>query len=324
MWPVSGQNRVRRVLENSIDKERISHAYLFSGDRGLGKFDVACWFAATLLGVELSEGGSNALLNHPDFALVEPTDDRKAISLPRDIRPFWGWIASRPVQAAYRVAVINTYDELSFEARPSLLKTLEDPPPDAVLIVLANSGQSVLATVASRCQQLTFQQVGAKDIEAWLVAHQGMDAVVARSAAVQALGNPARAMQIATSAEWRDDRDLAVQCIQVAAGSSLSALFSLAGKVNQCKDRDGLGSFLTLLSWLLRDVFVAGAGLPQELIVNQDIADDIFKVARQFDPGEIMGCLEYSMKLTEHLRSYVNMLFVIELLLLRIKDAALR
>jgi DNA polymerase-3 subunit delta' len=179
---------------------RPSHAYLFHGPSGAGKRTAARAFAAALL-AEGAAGpdGVRARVQrgaHPDLTWVVPSGAHEM--LVSDIDEAVVGAASRtPFEAARRVFVLERADTLIEQAANKLLKTLEEPPAFAHLILLTDRPTDVLPTIASRCQAVRFDPLPVEEIARRLV-EEGVEPSAARAHARLALGDAARARRLAT------------------------------------------------------------------------------------------------------------------------------
>ncbi len=169
-----------------------SHAYLFAGPAGSGKAQAAREFAARLLG-ERERVLSGV---HPDLTWVVPTG---AHEMRREdvAKPVVEAATRTPFEAARRVFVLEHCDTMNDEAANTLLKTLEEPPSYAVLILLSDRPGQVLPTIASRCQMVRFDPAPPEKIAARL---EGADGDEALACARLALGDARRAAELATDA----------------------------------------------------------------------------------------------------------------------------
>ncbi len=149
---------IRNFLKNSIQTERVSHAYLFLGEKGMGKKEVALWYE------QLLNGGISRL--RANLLFVEPEEAKKVITVDqiRDVRKR---LRLTP-QGKYKVVVFSPAEAINQTAQNALLKTLEEPSSRVVLILLANSLQGLVETLLSRCQILKFHVVSDKEAENWL------------------------------------------------------------------------------------------------------------------------------------------------------------
>jgi DNA polymerase III subunit delta' len=175
-----------------------SHAYLFYGPAGTGKRDTARAFAAVLLGDGARSPATVAERVardcHPDLTWVTPSG--AAEMLVADIEePVVAAAARTPFESARRVFVIESVDRMTEEAANRLLKTLEEPPAFAHLLLLSDCREDVLATISSRCQQVRFDPLPAAAIAAAL---GGIEDQRALACARLAMGDPARAALLAS------------------------------------------------------------------------------------------------------------------------------
>ena len=177
-----------------------SHAYLFHGPAGAGKRDTARAFAAELLaeGADDPDAVRGRVLrgSHPDLTWVTPSG--AAEMLVGDIdEPVVAAVSHTPFEASRRVFVLERADTLNDRAANKLLKTLEEPPAFAHLILLTARPADLLPTIASRCQPVRFDAPGVEELEQRL-AGEGVSADLARACARLALGDGERALALAT------------------------------------------------------------------------------------------------------------------------------
>jgi DNA polymerase III subunit delta' len=180
--------------------ERPAHAYLLHGPAGTGKRAAARDFAAGLLsqGVDDPEGARTRVAHgaHPDLTWVAPSGAHEMLR--RDVDEAVVSAAARtPFEARHRVFVLERADTMNDEAANSLLKTLEEPPPYVVLLLLTDRPTQVLPTIASRCQPVRFDPPPPAAIAGQLTA-QGVDPATADACARLSLGDGERALALAT------------------------------------------------------------------------------------------------------------------------------
>src|SRR4051794_18073823 len=176
-----------------------SHAYLFHGPAGSGKAEAARAFAAELLADGAADPDGVRLRVehgvHPDLTWVAPAS--AAGILVGDIdEPVVSAAARTPFESARRVFVIEDADELNDQAANRMLKTLEEPPPFAHLVLLSSRPGDVLPTIASRCQAVRFDAPTAAQLAERLERH-GIAPETAQASARLALGDGRRALALA-------------------------------------------------------------------------------------------------------------------------------
>jgi len=219
-----GQQRAAAVLRNMLRRDRVAHAYLFSGQEGVGKSTAALLFAKALnceadtegapcescRACKLIERGS-----HPDVRIVTVSTDsrgrrRSEISIdqirqnpnrPREWpRPLIQDAYLKPAMGPYKVYIIDPADRMGAPAGNALLKVLEEPPAHVVLILVTSESSVLLPTVVSRCQQVTFQLAGTDEVESLLVG-LGVEPQAAASLARLSGGRAAWAVRAARRPE---------------------------------------------------------------------------------------------------------------------------
>jgi DNA polymerase-3 subunit delta' len=148
---VSEQHEAKRLLEAAL-VEGPAHAYLLHGPGGVGKRDLALLFAAELLGDRARVGRRS----HPDLYVLEPLGDQIRID---DIRELRRDLHMRPFEAARRVYLVFGADTMNEDAADALLKDLEEPPPYAVIVLVADDLGPLPETIRSRCQLVPFRRL---------------------------------------------------------------------------------------------------------------------------------------------------------------------
>jgi DNA polymerase-3 subunit delta' len=151
------QAEAKRLLRVAL--EQPAHAYLFHGPRGVGKRRAALAFAGELIG----DPARVARRAHPDLYLLEPLGDQIRID---DVRELRRDLHMRPFEASRRVYLVFGADELNEDAADALLKDLEEPPPYAVLVLVADDLGPLPETIRSRCQLVPFRRLSARAVRA--------------------------------------------------------------------------------------------------------------------------------------------------------------
>lgn len=198
---VVGQEAAVEALRDAA--VRPVHAYLFGGDSGHGGLAAAHAFAAALL---CPDGGCGECVSchqaraggHPDLHVIRRSGASVTVD---DMRRLVGLAQRRPLQSARQVVIVTDV-HLAARVAPALLKTLEEPPGDTVFVLLAEALSPELATVASRCVQISFPPVSRPALVAWLT-EAGVPLEVAAVVADSSGGSPSRARVLV------DDPDVA-------------------------------------------------------------------------------------------------------------------
>lgn len=156
---VIGNNPIKQLLLTSISSNNILHSYMFVGPNGIGKCLLAQEFAKIILNC------SSDIYNHPDFMLIQ-SEDRKSLKI-EQIRYLQEKIAEKPIVANKKVYIIDDSDNMTNEAQNCLLKTLEEPPSYAVIILIVSNENKILTTIKSRCTKLVFHSLSNEEITSY-------------------------------------------------------------------------------------------------------------------------------------------------------------
>lgn len=194
---IKGNNDIIDMLQRAVRERRVSHAYLFTGPGGIGKMKTAKALASRL--IESGDPEARLFLQsgvHPDLLIIEKEENRSLIGIELITRTMEPWLALKPFRGDYRVVLLHDAHLLSEAASNALLKVLEEPPPYAVIILIADR-LSLSETIQSRCQLLRFAPL-AEHLVAECLQDAGFDGETARRAASLGQGSVGQAFKFAS------------------------------------------------------------------------------------------------------------------------------
>jgi len=195
-WDIIGHEWAVKRLERAIARGQLAQSHLFVGPSAIGKATLAREMAKAVLARESSNPQRTHHLiaqnKHPDLSWIDAIDGSIKVEVLRDLMRT---LSLSPVESNHRIAVINDAHLMSDGGKNAILKTLEEPNPKVVLVLIAPSIENVLPTIASRCQVLNLRPVGAGVIEAALI-QRGHDATKAKAAAWAARGQVGKALAL--------------------------------------------------------------------------------------------------------------------------------
>ena len=209
------QESLWRQFEQSVERSRLAHAFLLEGPAGLGKSQFALRMAARVLGFDQGDPDAGSTHLHPDLITVTVPEDKKQIGVDQ-VRELCAALAMTSHGGGYKVAIIDPADRMNANAANSLLKTLEEPTADTLLILVRSRLDTLPATIASRCQRIRFPVPPAAESLAWL---KDMDAERDWTLLLNASGGaPLAAWRAAQAGEEELEQQFAADLQAIAAG----------------------------------------------------------------------------------------------------------
>lgn len=279
------QRQIFTQLAGQLDAGKLPHALLFSGNPGLGKLALAQQLAGTLLcsgrlanGQPCGECPGCAQLaagSHPDFLYITLEEDATAIKVDQ-VRALNGALSMCAHGQGFKVAIIAPADLMNANAANSLLKTLEEPSDNTVLVLVSDRPSRLPATIRSRCQQVRFNAPDQALAMEWLSGHL-TDAQQARICLELAAGAPLAALELAADGVVEARRERLGQLVDILDGRTTAL------DVAQTWSKDeGLQAIRWMRDWLMDMLRIRMTGQRQE-IRNIDLADALDGLARKLD-----------------------------------------
>ena len=290
---IFGHAPVIDQLRQAIRQGRVPQSLILAGPDGVGKRTTAVALAQALNCPQRSDGDGCGLcgvctrIARGEFYDVVFVDKGEKSSIGIDVlrdrvlEP----VGYRPFEGARRVFIIDGADEMTVQAQDSLLKTLEEPPPSAILILVTAYPDTLLSTIRSRCRRLRFGPLSEADVARVLVAHAGKGETEARTRAAASGGSVSRALAI-EEGEFEEDREAALGVLTAAARTGglterLKAAATFAKHAQKRRARDAAAARLVILASLLRDLGALGAG-GESLLANADMDDQLRRLAAAY------------------------------------------
>jgi DNA polymerase-3 subunit delta' len=254
VFDLEGQEAAEAAFEAARARGRLHHAWLLTGPEGVGKATFAYRAARRLLGAppdprhgllgaDPTHPVSRQVIGraHPDLLVLERVgeDGKPRKNIPVDeARKLSEFFSKSPASAPHRVAIIDAADDLNVNAANALLKTLEEPPPKGVLLMVAHSPGRLLSTIRSRCRRLSFAPLDQETAAAFVRARADVSEEAALRLAKMSGGAPGRALALAAAeAIALDDaaRELLAQLPRVDEAMALSLADRFRGGEGQAQ-----------------------------------------------------------------------------------------
>ena len=318
---VLGQNLAITILKNGLERNRLSHAYLFSGEKGVGKSITAFEFAKSINCKEKIKDSCDQCIscrkatnnNHPDIKEIRP--DGASIKIGQ-IRSLQQEILYKPYESKKKVYIIHQIENLRPEAGNSLLKTLEEPPDYAIIILITNNYNQVLSTIISRCQLIRFSRVPDRLIKNKLLSDHKLTAEKSKLITSLAAGCYQRALDLISDEEKMEERKYILELIISLKDSNQIRSFEVAKELLNYKDE--INQILDTIATWYRDLLLTKLNQTDNL-VNTDYEDHL--IAEASDLSQIK--IEKIIKLVEDTnnvikRTNVNLRLTLEVMLLKL------
>lgn len=330
-WEMIGHEWAADLLRGHIATSGLRHAYLFVGPDGIGKRTLALHMAQALSCQSPPEAGGFcgacracrmiARGEFPDLQVVELQAGESQIAIDQ-MRELQRSLSLSPFEGRWRVAVLLDLQAASDEAQNALLKTLEEPPPQVVLLVTARSVEAVLPTIVSRCEVIPLRGLPTGVLRQELE-RRGAEPETARLIAALSGGRPGMALELYADADELVKRqqvldDLcrllpATRVERFAYVDELVGRKSPKGDLDE-KRRRAVGVLEIWLS-LWRDVILAGYKARVDPS-NPDRASDVEQILATIGPAEAAACTRAIERTIETIGRYVNLQLALETLML--------
>ncbi len=333
MWQVVGQTKAVSLLQRSLEREAVAHAYLLIGPAHVGKMTLALDLAKAL-NCEASEPPCGvcdscqkiALAKHADVQIIGLTrDGNSAETKPRveisidQIRQMQHSASLPPFEGRCKVFIIDGAELLSNEAANCLLKTLEEPVGKVIFILLTANERLLPATVISRCQRLELPPLAATEVEATLNSRWGVEPQKARLLARLSHGCLGWALSAAHNGgllERRAERmDRLLNVIDADCEERFAYATQLAAQFSQ--NRGLVQEILDLWLDYWRDLLLIKAGC-DDTITNADMLATLVDQAKGYSLVQVKSFINSLQAAEEQLRQNANPRLVLEVLMLSI------
>lgn len=322
---VVGHQEVITHLKNAISMNKVSHAYIIGGEAGSGKKMLATLFATTLL---CEKQGTDPCMecpsckkaesrNHPDIIYVTH-EKPNTISIDEIRGQLINDVQIKPYESRYKIYIIDEAQKLTLQAQNALLKTIEEPPAYAVILLLADNPDALLPTISSRCVILNLKPVADNLVKDYLMEHMHVPDYQAEIDASFAQGNIGKAERIAKSAEYGEIMENALKLAKYADEMPLSELVEEIRKLTA--DKNNMDDYLDILSMWFRDVLLFKATREVDTLVFKQEINAIRERAKKSSYEGLEKILNSIRTAGVRLRANVNFDLTMELLFLAMKE----
>ncbi len=322
---VIGHEEIIRHLQNAIKTGKISHSYIFAGEPGSGKRLLAGIYAMTL---QCEAGGENACgkcesckraigKNHPDIIMVKH-EKPNTISIDEIREQVVNDVDIKPYSSSHKIYIIPDAEIMTPQAQNALLKTIEEPPEYAVIMLLTSNIDGLLPTIRSRCVRLDLKVVDDGLVKKYLMEHLHIPDYQAEIDASFAHGSIGKAKEAATSQEFADITQKALKILKYA--DSMEVYELTEAIKNLSSEKQNINDYLDIFQFWFRDVLMFKATREIDNLVFKQEINYIREQASQRSYENLEKILEALDKTKVRLRANVNTELALELLFLTIRE----
>jgi DNA polymerase-3 subunit delta' len=327
-WDMVGHSWAETLLQKHIKTQRVRHAYLISGDEGVGKRTLALKFAMALNCSKDGEKGKHCqqcractLIPaglYPDMHEITPEQGTTSIKVDQ-VRELMQQLALSPYESRWRIALIADFERATEEAANALLKTLEEPPEKVVVILTARDPASLLPTIVSRCEELPLRAVVKEEIIEELKKREVSEDRAALIAGI-AQGRPGWAIRYADEPEKLEAREEIIGQLSQTLQASISERFDYVGGLLSPKEdldiqRQKVLDLLRIWMGVWRDALQRSFN-PEMGIVNRDQSKLVEIMNMALDSEALHGSVKAVQRTQEAIEHFVNIRLALEVLML--------
>lgn len=322
---IVGQEQIKEHLQNALESGKISHAYIINGEKSSGKEFIAKVFAMAL---QCETGGTEpcqechsckqALTsNQPDIIRVIH-EKPNTISVD-DIRvQINNDVAIKPYSSHYKVYILNEAEKMTPQAQNALLKTLEEPPEYAVILLLTANVNSLLPTILSRCVVLNMKPVSDTQVKKYLMEQLQIPDYKAEVCVAFARGNVGKAKSLATSEDFENVKNEALSLLKYIKDMELHEIIAAIKKITEYKLE--IKDYLDIMAIWYRDILLFKATKDANHLVFREELTALRQAASRSSYEGIENIIKALDKAKARLNANVNFDLTMELLLLEIKE----
>lgn len=322
---IVGQEQLKEHLQNAIASNKVSHAYIINGERNAGKEFIAKVFSMTL---QCEKGETEpcgechsckqALSgNQPDIIYI--THEKPNTIGVEDIRSqVNNDIVIKPYSSPRKIYIINEGEKMTPQAQNALLKTLEEPPEYAVILILTTNVDELLPTILSRCVVLNMKPVPDALVKKYLMEQLSVPDYKANICVAFARGNIGKAKLLASSEEFEKVKDEAITLVKNINDMEINEIVKAIRKISEYKF--DVNDYLDILTAWYRDVLFFKATKDVNSLVFKEEIQQIMKMSDRSTYEGIETIVNALQSAKKRLEANVNFDLTMELLLLAIQE----
>ena len=299
-----GYEKIIQGFFRRVDKGTLSHAHLIIGPNGIGKSILARIFALKILNKDKD-------IDYVDIINYRPSKASMGVD---EVREIIEEVSKRPYEGDKKVIIIHEGSRLTVQAQNALLKTIEEPPQGVYIILLAESLETLLDTIKSRCQVYKLTPLNNKQMEMYINTLGKYSEEEIRASLAYGEGIPGKAERLLNDSNLSELREVIMNLLKDINYAKEDLVLIYENKLENYKtEKDEV---LNLMASFIRDIIVAKELEDKNKIINIDKYDDIVEVANSLSYKKLNSMLEYIKEGRVNLMNNGNYSLVISVILM--------
>ena len=318
--PIVGHEQIITQLHRAIQSNRIAGAYLFAGATGVGKEAIAIHFAKSINCLESGDNACGTCIscrktdvgNHPDTQVVSPSGAWIRID---QIRELQKRIVYRPLEGVRKIVILREAERMNLEAANCLLKTLEEPPAESVLILLTANLDALLPTIRSRCQIIKFNPLPPNELAVYLNErfHLGeREALSVATLAGGAVGKALTHLKSHDAEEFEANQHVDEEIPEILTGTDRLAAFRIAEHFSENPDE-----LDNLVTWY-RDLLLLHQNAPTDLLTHIYHVDALKHLVPHYSRYRLQSAIKIIFETKNALGRNINATLALEVMTLKL------
>lgn len=303
---IIGQEFAKKYITNSLKKNKINHAYMFEGIDGIGKKKFAGELAKLLLNTENIESS-------PDYININV--DGSSIKIAQ-IRKLQTDIIIKP-HKEYKIYIINESEKMTVEAQNALLKTLEEPPEYAIMILITSNKERLLDTIKSRCEIIKFLPISLLDLKKYLI-DRGIEEQRAQLLSVFSRGSIEKALELSESSDFAIMREDIQSYIQTILDKKIIDILEIPANMDKYKKE--IMSILDIFVNYFRDIMMLKENVDKSMIINADKLVFLQNMSKKITYSQVSKIIDIIEDTKTKIRSNCNFNISIQVMALNIYE----
>lgn len=337
---IIGQEDAKSLLKNAVKTGNHSHAYIFSGEKGSGKMMLAEAFATML---QCENPGDDACgqchsckqaisHNNPDIIYVRREEGKANLSVDVVREQIVNDVEIKPYSNKYKIYIVEEAERMNPQAQNAILKTIEEPPEYAIIILLTANHNAFLQTILSRCVLIQMKSIDTESIKRILQSKYEIVDYQSQMVATFAQGNIGKAIALATDSSFNEVKDKVISLCKRAGRMEENQISDEVKSIKEANDSDKkagddgekfqgfVEQMLDLITLWFRDVLLYKATLNDNLLLFKENSYDIQEQAQHCSYHGLNNIVDAIAEARARLNANVNFELTIMLLIESIKE----